>query len=137
MAYENKEVDQLLEAGAREMDQEKRKKIYHKLQEVLADDLPYLPIHHYVIIRATKASIQGFQPNSNMQDYTWNRTSGGSRRLEGRPRCGGISAPMAPRCRSPHRDKNPLRGARFGVKSRNGGSLDEGAAVSMGCYPIR
>lgn len=72
IAYENKEVDRLLEAGAREMDQEKRKQVYFKLQEVLADDLPYLPIHHYVIIRATKASIQGFQPNSNMQDYTWN-----------------------------------------------------------------
>ena len=72
IAYENPEVDKLLEAGVREMDQEKRKKIYFKLQEVLADDLPYIPINHYVIIRATKASIQGFRPNSNMQDYTWN-----------------------------------------------------------------
>jgi len=72
IAYENPEVDKLLEAGVREMDQEKRKKIYFKLQEVLADDLPYIPINHYVIIRATKASIQGFRPNSSMQDYTWN-----------------------------------------------------------------
>ncbi len=72
IAYENPEVDRLLDAGVREMDREKRKKIYFKLQEVLADDLPYLPIYHYVIIRATKADISGFQPNSNMQDYTWN-----------------------------------------------------------------
>ena len=72
IAYENPEVDRLLEAGVREMDREKRKKIYFKLQEVVADDLPYLPIYHYVIIRATKANIYGFQPNSNMQDYTWN-----------------------------------------------------------------
>jgi peptide/nickel transport system substrate-binding protein len=72
IAYENPEVDRLLEAGVREMDREKRKTIYYKLQEVLADDLPYLPIYHYVIIRATKANIFGFQPNSNMQDYTWN-----------------------------------------------------------------
>ncbi len=72
IAYENREVDALLEAGVREMDREKRKKIYYKLQEVLADDLPYLPIYHYVIIRATKGNIHGFQPNPNMQDYTWN-----------------------------------------------------------------
>jgi peptide/nickel transport system substrate-binding protein len=72
IAYENPEADRLLEAGVREMDREKRKKIYFKLQEVVADDLPYLPIYHYVIIRATKANIYGFQPNSNMQDYTWN-----------------------------------------------------------------
>jgi len=72
IAYENPEVDRLLEAGVREMEREKRKKIYYKLQEVLADDLPYLPIYHYVIIRATKANIHGFQPNPNMQDYTWN-----------------------------------------------------------------
>ena len=31
-----------------------------------------MPIYHYVIIRATKANIFGFLPNSNMQDYTWN-----------------------------------------------------------------
>jgi peptide/nickel transport system substrate-binding protein len=72
IAYENREVDTLLEAGVREMDREKRKKMYYRLQEVLADDLPYLPIYHYVIIRATKGNIHGFQPNPNMQDYTWN-----------------------------------------------------------------
>jgi len=31
-----------------------------------------MPIYHYVMIRATKANIFGFLPNSNMQDYTWN-----------------------------------------------------------------
>jgi peptide/nickel transport system substrate-binding protein len=72
IAYENPEVDRLLEAGVREMDRAKRKPIYGKLQEVLADDLPYLPIYHYVVIRATKANVQGFQPNPNMQEYTWN-----------------------------------------------------------------
>jgi hypothetical protein len=25
-----------------------------------------------VNIRATKAAVQGFQPNPNMQEYTWN-----------------------------------------------------------------
>ena len=72
IAYENAEVDRLLDAGVKEVDQEKRKKIYFRLQEILVEDLPHLPIYHYVNIRATKAAIQGFQPNANMQEYTWN-----------------------------------------------------------------
>ncbi len=72
IAYENAEVDRLLDAGVKEVDQEKRKKIYFRLQEVLAEDLPHLPIYHYVNIRATKAAVQGFQPNPNMQEYSWN-----------------------------------------------------------------
>ena len=72
IAYENAEVDRLLDAGVKEVDQEKRKKIYFRLQEVIAEDLPHLPIYHYVNIRATKAAVQGFVPNPNMQEYTWN-----------------------------------------------------------------
>jgi peptide/nickel transport system substrate-binding protein len=72
IAYENAEVDRLLDAGVKEVDQEKRKRTYFRLQEILADDLPHLPIYHYVNIRATKAAVQGFQPNPNMQEYTWN-----------------------------------------------------------------
>jgi peptide/nickel transport system substrate-binding protein len=72
IAYENAEVDRLLDAGVKEVDQEKRKKIYFRLQEILVEDLPHLPIFHYVNIRATKAAVQGFQPNPNMQEYTWN-----------------------------------------------------------------
>lgn len=72
IAYENAEVDRLLDAGVKEVDQEKRKKIYFRLQEILVEDLPHLPIFHYVNIRATKATVQGFQPNPNMQEYTWN-----------------------------------------------------------------
>jgi peptide/nickel transport system substrate-binding protein len=72
IAYENAEVDRLLDAGVKEVDQEKRKKTYFRLQEILVDDLPHLPIFHYVNIRATKAAVQGFVPNPNMQEYTWN-----------------------------------------------------------------
>lgn len=40
IVYENPEVDKLLDAGVRDADQEKRKEIHGKLQEVRADDLP-------------------------------------------------------------------------------------------------
>jgi peptide/nickel transport system substrate-binding protein len=71
-AYENPKVDQLLEAGVREMDREKRKPIYYELQEILVDDLPFLPIYHYVMPRGIKSNIQGYRPNTLMQDDSWN-----------------------------------------------------------------
>lgn len=41
ISYENPEVDKLLVAGRREYDKEKRKAIYYKFQEILAEDQPY------------------------------------------------------------------------------------------------
>jgi peptide/nickel transport system substrate-binding protein len=71
VAYENPTVDQLCEAGAREMDREKRKKIYWDLQEILVDELPYLPIFHYSSRRGIRDHVQGYQPNPYVYDYTW------------------------------------------------------------------
>jgi peptide/nickel transport system substrate-binding protein len=72
IAYENPEVDRLLDAGVREIDQEKRKRIYQKLQEVLVIDLPHLPIYHYVGITGLKPSLQGYVPNLNVVESSWN-----------------------------------------------------------------
>ena len=44
IAYENPEVERLLDAGVKEIEQEKRKQIYQKLQDVLVVDIPHLPI---------------------------------------------------------------------------------------------
>lgn len=42
--YCNPEVDALFAAGAEETDLEKRKAIYQRVQKILTEDLPYLPI---------------------------------------------------------------------------------------------
>jgi peptide/nickel transport system substrate-binding protein len=42
--YSNEEVDQLLEDGIREMDESKRIDIYKRIQEIIADELPLLPL---------------------------------------------------------------------------------------------
>jgi peptide/nickel transport system substrate-binding protein len=42
--YKNEEIDKLVEEGRTTMDQEKRKKIYAKVQEILLEDLPYIPL---------------------------------------------------------------------------------------------
>jgi peptide/nickel transport system substrate-binding protein len=40
-------VDALIDEGRRELDQEKRKKIYGELQEIVARDLPYLNLWYF------------------------------------------------------------------------------------------
>jgi peptide/nickel transport system substrate-binding protein len=41
ISYKNEEVDRLLLEGRRTFDMEKRKKIYHRIHEILVDDQPY------------------------------------------------------------------------------------------------
>ncbi len=41
VSFRNAEVDRLLEEGRREFDQEKRKQIYDRFQEILAEEQPY------------------------------------------------------------------------------------------------
>jgi peptide/nickel transport system substrate-binding protein len=40
--YSNKEVDQLLKDGVRELDEEKRIEMYKRVQEIIADEVPFL-----------------------------------------------------------------------------------------------
>ncbi|MBD3263756.1 MAG: peptide-binding protein [Candidatus Omnitrophica bacterium] len=42
ISYSNPEVDELLERGRRIFDIEKRKKIYYRMQEILAEEQPYI-----------------------------------------------------------------------------------------------
>ncbi|KJU83099.1 peptide-binding protein, partial [Candidatus Magnetobacterium bavaricum] len=42
ISYADPEVDRLLEEGRRTFDTEKRKKAYYRIQEILAEDVPYV-----------------------------------------------------------------------------------------------
>jgi len=70
--YQNEAVDELLEEGASLFVQEERKTIYNKLQEVVREDLPFLPIFQYANLRGHKAGLEGFDPNVNVRIETWN-----------------------------------------------------------------
>ena len=63
--YSNPEVDKLLEEGARTFDTERRKEIYMKVQEIIREDLPFLPIYLYTNVFGRKAGLEGFEANSN------------------------------------------------------------------------
>jgi len=72
MQYANPELDALLEQGAKELDQEKRKQIYFQVQQLLREDLAYLPIFHYVFIEGTKEGLLGYVPNAMVVSNMWN-----------------------------------------------------------------
>ncbi|MCB1381142.1 MAG: peptide ABC transporter substrate-binding protein [Alphaproteobacteria bacterium] len=70
--YVNPEVDKVLAEAANTVDQNKRNELYRKQQEIVRGDLPYLPIFQYAVVEGTKAGLQGFKSNVNVQTNAWN-----------------------------------------------------------------
>jgi peptide/nickel transport system substrate-binding protein len=70
--YANAEVDALLQESTGLLDQEKRKQNYWKIQEIVRDDLPFLPLHQQVQAEGTKAKLVGYEANLNYRSNAWN-----------------------------------------------------------------
>ena len=66
VAFKNEEADGLMEQGVRETDQEARAEIYRKLQDILAEELPWAPLFNNVDRFAHVSSLQGYRPNPYM-----------------------------------------------------------------------
>jgi len=73
--YKNEGVDALLARGRQEYDIGKRKEIYAKVQELIMDDLPFLPLFYEVQIEGTKAGLEGYANNVNVLANSWNAAS--------------------------------------------------------------
>jgi len=63
VSYSNPEVDELLEKGRRTFDINKRKRIYYRLQEILAEDLPYVFLYVPDAIPILHARFKGIKPS--------------------------------------------------------------------------
>lgn len=61
MRYRNPELDVLLDQGVREMNREKRRLIYARVQTILARDLPMLPLWHPNNVVVARRLVQGFR----------------------------------------------------------------------------
>lgn len=61
--YSNPEVDKLIEEGRREKDQEKRKEIYAKAQEIELDEAPLIPIRTISHLAVTEKNVEGLWMN--------------------------------------------------------------------------
>ncbi|WP_037468515.1 peptide ABC transporter substrate-binding protein [Sinorhizobium fredii] len=69
--YSNPEVDALLEKGARTFDPEERRAIYYRVQEIVRQDLPFLPLFAYTNVVGRKEGLEGFEPNANTRTASW------------------------------------------------------------------
>jgi peptide/nickel transport system substrate-binding protein len=69
--YSNPEVDALLDKGTRTFDPEARRSVYHRVQEIVRQDLPFLPLFAYTNVMGRKAGLEGFEPNANTRTASW------------------------------------------------------------------
>jgi peptide/nickel transport system substrate-binding protein len=72
MQWQNAEADKLMKAGQESFDQEQRKQIYWKLQEIVREELPILPIFQYAPVEGIKDGLNGYRPNLNQRQNCWN-----------------------------------------------------------------
>ncbi len=63
VSYKNPEVDQLLEQGRRTFNIAERKKSYFKIQEILADELPYIFLYVPDALPIVHARFKGIKPS--------------------------------------------------------------------------
>ena len=72
MQWENDEADALLKEGQETFDVERRKEIYYRLQEIVREEMPILPIWQYAPVEGIKKGLMGFKPNINQRQNAWN-----------------------------------------------------------------
>ncbi len=70
--YQSEEVDKLLHEGGETVSPEARRPIYQRLQAVVREDLPFLPIYQYANTRGYKTGLTGVEANINNRIDTWN-----------------------------------------------------------------
>jgi peptide/nickel transport system substrate-binding protein len=64
VSYSNPEVDALLEKGRSTFDIEKRKKAYYQIQEILADELPYIFLYVPDATPVVHSRFKGIKPTT-------------------------------------------------------------------------
>ncbi|MCL6707862.1 peptide ABC transporter substrate-binding protein [Pseudomonas sp. R2.Fl] len=73
--WKSEEVDKLLAEGAAIFVPEERKKTYAKVQELVRDELPFLPLHQFTDLRGFKKGFEGYVANVNVRIDSWNINS--------------------------------------------------------------
>ncbi len=62
--YKNKEVDGLIAQGNREPNSEKRKNIYYRIQDIVAEETPLVPISYRTVLAAWRSHVKNYTFNS-------------------------------------------------------------------------
>ena len=73
--YGNPGIDRLLEAGRATVDPAQRKPIYGRVQNLLAEDLPYVPLWWWKNVVVQAPSVQGIRPLSRRRFISFKNVS--------------------------------------------------------------
>ncbi len=72
VSFKNAEVDRLLEEGRRTYDQDERKKCYDRIQEILAEEAPYVFLYIPYALPAVSSRFKGIEPAPAGISYNFN-----------------------------------------------------------------
>lgn len=70
--YSNPEIDKLTEAGNATVNTAERAKIYKRIQMLLAEDAPMMPLLVWTTLNVVNQRIEGFKPNPTSAGNLWN-----------------------------------------------------------------
>jgi peptide/nickel transport system substrate-binding protein len=70
--FSNPELDRLLEAGTKVLKRSDRIKIYYRAQEILAENLPAMPLLYWCNLNPINKRIKNFKPNPSNDGNLWN-----------------------------------------------------------------
>ena len=73
--YRNPEIDRLLEAGRATVDPAQRKTIYGRVQNLLAEDLPYIPLWWWKNVVVQAPHVRGFVPYPDGEFISFKKVS--------------------------------------------------------------
>jgi peptide/nickel transport system substrate-binding protein len=71
-AYRNPTNDKLLDLGLKTLNQAERVDIYKRVQYILMEDLPVLPIFLRPVTTAAANNLMNFRPSMSSSGETWN-----------------------------------------------------------------
>lgn len=70
--WRNPEIDSLIEKGVRTIDIETRKQIYYRIQELIIQECPVVPLYFRANIDAVKKNVANYRPNPMVPGNSWN-----------------------------------------------------------------
>lgn len=73
--FRHVELTRLLEQGSTEANGPKREEIYRRVQEILVDEAPVIPLFWYTAVDPVTERLQNFRPNATQSADTWNAST--------------------------------------------------------------
>lgn len=68
----NAEIDRVLEAGTRKLDQAERQKLYWRMSEILMDEEPIIPLVYWTEMHGYNRRLKNFRSNPTASRFVWN-----------------------------------------------------------------